>query len=85
MVILTALLIGLVAGTLATYISRGTGFGIVGNTVVGILGALVGGWGFRTLDVDSPLEGAAGVVLVAFVGASALLFVIHLVTRRGDR
>ncbi|MGI8497504.1 MAG: GlsB/YeaQ/YmgE family stress response membrane protein [Gemmatimonadaceae bacterium] len=59
----------------------GTGYGIVGDIVIGIVGAFVGGWLFRTLGVSSPLGGLAGVIFVAFIGAVVLLFIIRLVRR----
>ncbi|MBA2541771.1 MAG: GlsB/YeaQ/YmgE family stress response membrane protein [Deltaproteobacteria bacterium] len=79
--ILTWILVGLVAGTLATFVFRGIGYGLVGNIVLGIVGAFVGGWGFRQLGWRAPLEGLGGVILVAFCGAVALLFVIGLISR----
>ena len=81
-VIFTWLLVGLVAGALASYVSRGSGYGIVGDIVLGIVGAFVGGWGFRALHWHAPFAGLAGVIFVAFVGAVALLFVIHVISRR---
>jgi len=62
----------------------GTGLGIIGDIVIGIVGAFVGGWIFKTLGVESPFGGLPGIILVAFVGAVALLFVIRLV-RRGSK
>lgn len=82
--ILTWLIVGLVAGLLASMVMGGTGLGIIGDIIIGIVGAFVGGWIFKTLGVTSPLGGLAGVILVAFVGAVALLFIIRLV-RRGSR
>jgi uncharacterized membrane protein YeaQ/YmgE (transglycosylase-associated protein family) len=79
--ILTWILVGLVAGTAASFILKGFGYGLVGNIVLGIVGAFVGGWGFRKLHLHSPIEGLAGVIFVAFLGACALLFVIDLVNR----
>jgi uncharacterized membrane protein YeaQ/YmgE (transglycosylase-associated protein family) len=79
--ILTWIIVGLVAGTLASFVLKGFGYGLVGNIALGIVGALVGGWGFRQLGWHAPLDGLAGVILVAFLGAVALLFVIGLVTR----
>ena len=79
--LLTWLIVGLVAGVLASLVMGGTGFGIVGDIVIGIVGAFVGGWLFRTLGVSSPIGGLAGVILVAFIGAVVLLFVIRLVRR----
>ncbi len=82
--ILTWLIVGLVAGLLASMVMGGTGLGIIGDIIIGIVGAFVGGWIFKTLGVTSPLGGLAGIILVAFVGAVALLFIIRLV-RRGSR
>ncbi|MCK1626854.1 GlsB/YeaQ/YmgE family stress response membrane protein [Bradyrhizobium sp. 160] len=49
--LLIILFVGLVAGWLAGQIVRGTGFGIVGDIIVGILGAFVGSWLFPQLGV----------------------------------
>ena len=49
--------------------------------ITGIVGAFVGGWGFRELGLHSPLDGLAGVILVAFLGAVALLLVLGLLRR----
>ncbi|MBR9991209.1 MAG: GlsB/YeaQ/YmgE family stress response membrane protein [Gemmatimonadetes bacterium] len=84
--LLTWLIVGLVAGVLASLVMGGTGFGIIGDIVIGIVGAFVGGWIFQTLGVTSPLGGLPGTILVAFIGAVVLLFVIRLIrggTRRG--
>lgn len=85
MELLTWLIVGLVAGVLASLVMGGTGYGIVGDIVVGILGAFVGGWLFRQLGVTSPLGGLAGVIFVAFIGAVVLLFVIRLIRRSTTR
>ena len=80
--ILTWLIVGLVAGSLASFVFRGSGFSILGDIVLGIVGAFVGGWGFRELGWHAPLAGLPGVIFVAFVGAVAVLFVAQLVRRR---
>lgn len=51
--LLVILLVGLVAGWLAGQIVRGTGFGIVGDLIVGILGAFIGGWLLPQLEQNS--------------------------------
>lgn len=71
------LLIGLTAGWLAGKIMKGHGFGIGGNLVVGTLGALVGGYLFKTLDVSA--HGFLGSLVMAVVGAMVLLFIIRIV------
>ena len=83
--ILTWLIVGLIAGVLASLVMGGTGYGIVGDIVIGIVGAFVGGWIFSALGVASPLGGLAGTILVAFIGAVVLLFIIRLVRRGGRR
>lgn len=79
--IITWLFVGLVAGLLASFVSRGGGFGLVGDIVLGIVGAFVGAWGFRELGWHSPIQGLAGTIFVAFLGAVVVLFVIRLVQR----
>jgi uncharacterized membrane protein YeaQ/YmgE (transglycosylase-associated protein family) len=79
--ILTWLIVGLVAGLLASLVMGGTGLGIIGDIIIGIVGAFVGGWIFSKLGVTSPFGGLAGVIFVAFIGAVVLLFIIRLVRR----
>ncbi len=69
------LIIGVVAGWLAGRLTRGHGFGLVGDLVVGILGALLGGFIFRFLGVTS--FGIIGSFVAATVGAVVLLWLIR--------
>jgi uncharacterized membrane protein YeaQ/YmgE (transglycosylase-associated protein family) len=80
MTILTWLVVGLVAGVLASYVMKG-GFGLVGDIIVGILGAILGGWLFGVLGWSVPLPGILGTILVAFIGAVVLLFILRLIRR----
>ena len=83
---LTWIIVGLVAGVLASLVMGGTGYGIIGDIIIGIVGAFVGGWVFSSLGVSSPLAGLPGTILVAFVGAVLLLFILRLIrggVRRG--
>lgn len=82
--IVTWIVVGLIAGSLASLVMRGSGFGIIGNMVLGIAGAVIGAAGFRELAVRNPITGLAGTIFVAFVGAVVLLLAIHLI-RRGSR
>jgi uncharacterized membrane protein YeaQ/YmgE (transglycosylase-associated protein family) len=84
MTFLTWLIVGLIAGVLASLVMGGTGYGLIGDIIVGIVGAFVGGWIFSALGVASPLGGLAGTILVAFIGAVVLLFILRLL-RRGTR
>ena len=61
----------------------GTGYGLIGDIIIGIVGAFVGGFLFRQLGVTSPFGGLAGTIFVAFCGAVVLLFVLRLLRRGG--
>ena len=54
MTILTWLIVGLIAGVLASLGMGGTGYGLIGDIIIGIVGAFVGGWIFNSLGVASP-------------------------------
>ncbi|HYK04918.1 MAG TPA: GlsB/YeaQ/YmgE family stress response membrane protein [Thermoanaerobaculia bacterium] len=83
--ILTWIIVGLVAGVLASLVMGGTGYGIVGDIIIGIVGAFVGGWLFRQLGVSAPLRGLPGTIFVAFIGAVVLLFGLRLIRGAGRR
>lgn len=74
------ILIGLVAGWLAGQLMKGGGFGVIGDIVVGVVGALLGGFLFRSLGVSSG-GGLFGAVIVATIGAVVLIFVLRLFKR----
>ena len=71
---------GLVAGWLAGVIVKGGGFGLIGDLVVGVIGAVFGGFLFNTFGVSSG-GGLLGSLVVATVGAVVLLFIVRLVKR----
>jgi uncharacterized membrane protein YeaQ/YmgE (transglycosylase-associated protein family) len=72
------LVIGLIAGWLASAIVGG-GYGIVGDIVIGIVGAFVGGLIFRGLHISAPWHGLPGTIFVAFIGALALLVILRVI------
>jgi len=74
------ILIGLAAGWLAGQLMKGSGFGVLGDIVVGVIGALLGGFIFDTLGVW-PGGGLIGSLIVATIGAVVLLFLLRLVKR----
>ena len=74
------LVVGAVAGWLAGLIVKGYGFGILGNMVIGILGALVGGWLFNHFGIF-PAGGIVGELIGATVGAVILLLLLRLIRR----
>lgn len=78
MELIWTLVIGGLAGWLAGVIVRGYGFGILGNIVVGIVGAFVGNWVFAALAIGA---GTGMNFISALVGAIILLFIIGLFRR----
>ncbi|MFI5255787.1 MAG: GlsB/YeaQ/YmgE family stress response membrane protein [Gemmatimonadales bacterium] len=82
--LLTWLIVGLIAGVLASLVMGGTGYGLIGDIIIGIVGAFVGGWIFSRLGTSAPFGGLAGVIFVAFIGAVVLLFILRLI-RSGTR
>lgn len=70
------LLIGLAAGWLAGRIMKGGGFGIVGDLVVGIVGALIGGFLFSALGIAA--YGLVGALVMATVGAIVLIALLRV-------
>lgn len=74
------LIIGIVAGWLAGKIMKGGGFGLIGDLVVGAIGALLGGFLFGALDIHIG-DGLIGSLITATVGAIVLLFLIRLIKR----
>lgn len=73
------LLIGGIAGWIAGNVMKGGGFGVVINIVVGIVGAVLGGFIFSLLGVT--YGGIIGSLIVATVGAIILLFLAGLIKR----
>jgi uncharacterized membrane protein YeaQ/YmgE (transglycosylase-associated protein family) len=80
--LLVILFVGLVAGWLAGQIVRGTGFGLVGDLVVGIIGAFIGNWLLPRLGIHLG-AGIIGLIFDATVGAIVLLLVVRLVRGGG--
>ena len=78
--LLIFLLIGAIAGWLAGVIVRGYGFGLIGNIVVGIVGAVIAGWLFPRLGIGLP-AGTIGQIISAAIGAVILLVIIGFIRR----
>ncbi len=78
------LVVGLVAGFLASRVMRGGGYGIIGDIVVGIIGAFLGGWISGFLGFGGTY-GLIGSIVVAFIGACILIAILHAFSRRGSR
>ena len=80
--LLVILLIGLAAGWLAGQIVRGTGFGLVADIALGIVGAFIGSWLLPQLGIRIG-TGVVSAIIVATIGAIVLLLILRLFNRRG--
>lgn len=78
---LRILIAGLIAGWLTGKLMHGRGYGVFADILLGLIGAVIGGWLFGRLGVEA--HGAIGFIAMAVVGAVILVAGIHLV--RGDR
>ena len=74
------LVIGALAGWLAGILTKGRGFGILGNMIVGVVGAVIGGHIIHFIGVPSG-HGFIGSLVTALVGALVLLFIINLIQK----
>lgn len=73
------LAIGAIAGWIAGSVMKGKGYGILGNMVIGIIGAVVGGILFGLLGISA--GGLIGSLITATVGAIVLIFVVRLLKK----
>lgn len=82
--ILAWLVVGLIAGWLASIVMRGGGFGLVGDIIVGIVGALIGGFlASALLNIPDAVNGInVTSILVAFIGAVILIGILRLFSGR---
>lgn len=79
--IITLLIVGLCSGVLAALLVGGSGYGIIGDIVVGIAGAFIGSYVFRWAGWHAPFEGLGGTIFVATIGALILLVILHVIQR----
>ena len=82
--ILAWLVVGLIAGWLASQVMRGGGYGLIGDIIVGIVGALIGGFLAATfLKMPNAVNGInVTSILVAFIGAVILIAILRMVSGR---
>ena len=81
--LIVILFVGLVAGWLAGKVVRGAGFGIIGDIVIGIIGAFIASWLFPRLGIHIG-SGLISEIIFSAIGAIILLLVVRLV-RSGGR
>jgi uncharacterized membrane protein YeaQ/YmgE (transglycosylase-associated protein family) len=74
------LIVGLIAGFLASVVMRGAGYGIVGDIIAGLVGAFIGGWLFGVLGISTG-GGLLGSIIVAFVGACIFIALLRALSR----
>ena len=74
------LIIGLIAGWLAGKIMEGRGFGLLGDLVIGAIGAVLGGFLFGLLGLSA--NGFIGSLITAVVGAIVLLFIARRIKKK---
>ena len=82
--ILAWIVVGLIAGWLASQVMRGGGYGLIGDIIVGVVGALIGGFLAATLlNMPDAVNGInVTSILVAFVGAVILIALLRAVSGR---
>ena len=78
--IILFLVIGLVAGWLAGVLVKGGGLGLIGDLIVGVIGAFLGGFLFTFFKVSIG-QGLLGNLIVATIGAVVLLLIVRLIKR----
>jgi len=82
---ITWLVIGLIAGWLAGLVMKGSGYGLVGDILVGLLGGVVGAWLFMFVAPSDARDGFVGISIVAVIGAAVFVTLARVLTRRTVR
>ncbi len=74
------LLIGAISGWLAGQLFKGSGFGLLGNIVVGVVGSIVGGWLAGKLKIGG--DGLLWQIVIAVAGAWVILFIVGIFKKK---
>jgi uncharacterized membrane protein YeaQ/YmgE (transglycosylase-associated protein family) len=81
--LLVILIVGLVAGWLAGKLVRGAGYGLIGDIIIGVIGAFIASWLFPKLGISLGSGGWIRSIINSTIGAVLLLIVVRLVRGRG--
>ncbi len=79
--LLYVIIVGAIIGWLAGVLMKGSGFGLLGNIIIGILGAIIGGWLTDALNINIA-SGTTGNIITGILGAIVLIWILGLVRRR---
>jgi uncharacterized membrane protein YeaQ/YmgE (transglycosylase-associated protein family) len=79
--LLVIIVVGIVAGWLAGRVMAGGGFGLIGDLIVGLIGAFIGDWLLPQLNIHLG-TGIIELIISAFIGAVVLLLILRLVGGR---
>jgi uncharacterized membrane protein YeaQ/YmgE (transglycosylase-associated protein family) len=82
--LLVILIVGIVAGWLAGRVLEGGGFGLIGDLIVGLIGAFIGDWLLPLLGIHLG-TGIVALILNAFIGAVVLLLLLRFIEGRRGR
>ena len=73
------IILGLIAGWITGLLMRGSGFGIIADIIIGLIGAVIGRWLFEALGVVQ--VGTVGYLLMSVIGAVILVAIVHAISR----
>jgi uncharacterized membrane protein YeaQ/YmgE (transglycosylase-associated protein family) len=76
--LLAIILVGIIAGWLAGRVMEGGGFGLIGDLIVGLVGAFIGDWLLPRLGIHLGV-GMVAAIVNAFIGAVILLLILRLI------
>jgi uncharacterized membrane protein YeaQ/YmgE (transglycosylase-associated protein family) len=79
--LIVILVVGLVAGWLAGQIMRGAGYGIIGDIIIGIIGAFIGSWLWAELHLPTIGDFWINAIVISTAGAIVLLLILRLIRR----
>jgi uncharacterized membrane protein YeaQ/YmgE (transglycosylase-associated protein family) len=80
--LLVILVVGVIAGWLAGQLVHGSGFGLIGDLVIGVIGAFIGTWLLPQLNIHIG-SGMVGAIVSATIGAVLLLIILRIFRKRG--